>query len=65
MCNQFVPKISHFGTGCAKSGITVRFGGYLLSQCGTHTMESEVEVKNLMETGESGDSRIRRILLPV
>ena len=28
-------------------------------------MEAEVEVKNLKETGESGDSRIRRKLLPV
>ena len=28
-------------------------------------MEAEVEVKNLKETGESGDPRTRRTLLPV
>ena len=36
-----------------------------MSQWGTHTMEAEVEVKNLKETGESGDPRTRRTLLPV
>ena len=28
-------------------------------------MEAEVEVKNLKDTGESGDPRTRRTLLPV
>ena len=38
---------------------------HLVSQWGTHTMEAVVEIKNLKEKGESGDSRIRRTLLPV
>ena len=38
---------------------------HLVSQWGTHTMEAVVEIKNLKERGESGDSRIRITLLPV
>ena len=37
----------------------------MVSQWETHTMDNEVKNKELKETGESGDARIRRILLPV
>ena len=37
----------------------------MVSQWETHTMDNEVKKKELKETGESGDARMRRILLPV
>ena len=36
-----------------------------MSQWKTRTMDNEVKEKELKKTGESGDARMRRILLPV